>query len=129
MYRLPFLVTERLSCPFVVGIQLLNQHMEAFWCTHGLVQFTWSDLHIIGKGTTENDWTDVKGAQAQLERALRTKYGHGEAGDESSILTIIRFCRMIILPAYIKIKVSVRCHLGGVIHTEPKKGIQERYGT
>lgn len=40
LHRVSFLVGDRLSCPVVVAIQLLNQHIESISCTQGPFQFS-----------------------------------------------------------------------------------------
>lgn len=103
LYRGLFLVAERLLCPFIVGSKFLNEHVEAIRSTLGRVQFIQSDLPIIGNGKTEKSWTVSENAQAQHEKAMRSKSHHEKTGDKSSTRTNIWLCRIIGVPEYTQV--------------------------
>lgn len=125
LYQVSFLVVEHLSCPFLVRTQFTNRHVEAIWCIKGKMQFTHDTLPIIGSGTQEKPWRDEKAKI--VERATLENGETVATGDESAQLTKIRLTKAINIPPHTQLKVQVSTLLQGLIVTEPKHDVTERY--
>ena len=50
MYRVSFLVAEKLSVPIILGTQFTNRHVDAIRCILGRVDFAHDSIPILGRG-------------------------------------------------------------------------------
>lgn len=125
LYRVTFLVVEHLTCPVLVGTQFTNRHVEAIWCMRGKMQFTHDTLPIIGSGSADKPWRQEKATL--VERATLESGETVATGDESSKLTKIRLTKPVTIPSHTQAKVQASTLLQGLIVTEPKHDVTEKY--
>lgn len=86
LYCVQLLVSERLSCPVILGTYFPNRYVEPIWCTHVRVQFSPGELPIFVKETMETPWSEEPYLGARQECLTDTKSDRAEAGDESATL-------------------------------------------
>ena len=125
LYRVSFLVVEKLAVPVVLGTQFTNRHVDAIRCIRGKVEFTRDTLPIIGHGAIDDPWSDSKA------RYVETGSKHKDEAaehDESHLLTRIRLAKPLLIPAHTQKKALATTLLEGVIVTEPKHSVMQRYG-
>ena len=126
LYRVSFLVAETLAVPVVLGTQFMNRHIDAIRCIAGRIDFTGDTLPIIGRGDRDKPWNE---SNARIvERVTLANGQKAKLGDESSKLTHIRLARAVHLPPYTQCKAHALTLLEGLIVTEPKHSVVERYG-
>ena len=126
LYRVTFLVVDKLAIPVLLGTQFTNRHVDAIRCIRGRIDFTRDSLPIIGRGDRSQPWREDG-----VRIAERTKLASGEevtVGDESHTLTRIRLCRPCLIPPFTQKKAQVITLLQGLIVTEPKQSVSEKYG-
>ena len=58
LYRVTFVVVDKLSCPVLLGTRFLNRHVDAIHCRKGIVQFTADVLPILGRHAPGQHWQD-----------------------------------------------------------------------
>ena len=124
LYRVAFLVAEKLSVPIILGTQFANRHVDAIRCIKGRVEFTRDSVPIIGHGNAEKPWTE----RDALIRQRELLQADADSHDESVVLTRIRLVKPIHIPAFTQCKAHVTTLMQGLIVTEPKHSVAEKYG-
>jgi len=126
LYRVAFLVAEKLSVPVILGTQFTNRHVDAIRCMLGRVDLVHDSIPIVGRGDGAKPWQQ---AGAHIEERVQMKDGTKvKLGDSSSTLTQIRLVKPLFVPAFTQCKASVSTLMKGVIVTEPKHSVVDRYG-
>jgi len=96
LYRVAFLVAEKLSVPTILGTQFANRHVDAIRCIRGVVEFTRDSVPIIGHGSADKPWTSQDARIRQRELLHEEAQKH----DDSGVLTRIRLAKSIYIPAF-----------------------------
>lgn len=76
----------------------------------------------------ENPWLEEVDVGAPREYLTSNKYESGKENEEYIKLQGLILYKRITCTSYTKVKVSVRCHFGGIIHTETDNVVRDRYG-
>ena len=124
LYRVAFLIAEKLSVPIILGTQFANRHVDAIRCIRGRVEFTRDSVPIIGHGNAEKPWTERDAHICQRELLRKEAESH----DASVVLTRIRLAKSIHIPAFTQFKAHVTTLMQGLIVTEPKHSVAEKDG-
>ena len=128
LYRVTFIVVDKLSCPVLLGTKFFNRHVDAINCRKGTVQFTGDTIPILGHHAPGELWQDpdrnVSECQdfATLEDGTRVKTGcdHG--------LTFIRLSMSFTLQPNSQTQMLVTSRMKGLVVTEQKGSISTKLG-
>ena len=118
VYRIPFVVVEKLTCPVLVGTQFLNEHVRAIRCIEQRIEFTQDTIPILGSGSRHTPWRDLR---QRLAARVHLTSDDNQA-DDNTVTTVsrIRLTRAITLAPMSQTKAQVTTQLEGLIITEPK---------
>ena len=77
LYRLTFIVVEKLSLPVLPGTKFLNRHVDAINCRKSMVQFTGGTLPIVGHHAPGDLWRDPDRQVSEFQDFRPWKTGRG----------------------------------------------------
>ena len=123
-YTAAFSVVDKLAVPVLVGTQFLDRHCDAIWCRKRKLQLTRATVPILGLGNASQPYNEH---ESERDTRKRWKSDNRQAGDVARTLTQIKLSRALQLPPYSQCRARVVSRMDGLIITEPKSSLHDRY--
>ena len=122
-YPVRFIVVNRLACPVLLGTHFLDQHVDAIKCRQRFLYLTRSIVPILGVGKAG---TPYQGQRAPENTAPEPEMNRRDPKKPPKS-SRIRLCRPLRLPPFTQVKANVVTQSGGLVHTEPRHSVYQKY--
>ena len=128
LYRVAFIVAEKLSCPVLLGTRFLNAHVDAINCRKGTVAFTGDTLPILGHHAPGERWFDPDKRIVEFQEYTTMEDGTKVKIGREKTMTHIRLANACDLKPHSQTTVLVTTRMKGLIVTEPKASLAHKFG-
>ena len=127
LYRVTFVVVDKLSCPVLLGTRFLNRHCDAIHCRKGTVAFTGDVLPILGRHAPGQPWQDPDRNVIEYHEYVTLQDGTTVRTGKDNGLTSIKLASQCVLPPTSQTQVLVTTRMRGLIVTEPKGSLSAKF--
>ena len=123
MYRVAFLVAERLAVSVIIGTSFMNRHVRGIMCMDGEIWLTRAKIPILSRHPRRKP-----GAEPPLEsRKVTEDPSPNRERDNVNLPHTVKLAKFVTIPAKSQLAVPVRTEASGLVFIEPKHSVLARH--
>ena len=123
MYRIAFLVAERLAVSVIIGTSFMNRHVRGIMCMDGEIRLTRATIPILSRHHERKPYVEAPSSAGEPPSEVSP---HRKEENFSCSHTV-KLSKPVTIPPRSQVAVPVRTEASGLVFLEPKHSVLARH--
>ena len=123
MYRVSFLITERLAFSVVIGTAFMNRHVRGIMCMDGEIRLTRATIPILSRHDGRKPYVEAKSSSTETTDGTSVR----PDADNVNRPHTVKLAKFVNVPPLSQVAVPVRTETSGILFLQPKHSVLARH--